>query len=177
MRCLSNTFNSHSSVGISTSSKSLAMVRDGILPFLLCVHTKYEVDLLSDTITYKINAKKQIFSRQREWCDFHGVTYATQKLCQLKNFNSGETFARRWVVKAYQRWDSPDVTDILTSRRWIRKMEEKIILVVCEHPELYDTASYLYRDRNRKELAWRKVSEEVGLPGKLWKYVLFVNYS
>ncbi|CAM4639672.1 unnamed protein product [Leuciscus chuanchicus] len=29
---------------------------------------------------------------------------------------------------------------------------------------MYDTKSYAYRDRTKKEIAWRKISEEVGLP-------------
>ncbi|XP_058629593.1 platelet glycoprotein Ib alpha chain-like [Onychostoma macrolepis] len=41
-------------------------------------------------------------------------------------------------------------------------MEDKVIIAVCGLPELYDTSSYHYRNRNKKDLAWRKVSEEVG---------------
>ncbi len=37
------------------------------------------------------------------------------------------------------------------------------IVAICGHPELYDTTSYLYRDQTKKK--------EVGLPGKLWKYL------
>ena len=48
-------------------------------------------------------------------------------------------------------------------------MEEKIVVAVSGFPEIYDTMSYIYRDRNKKELAWRKISEEVGIPGKLYK--------
>ncbi|KAL7376639.1 hypothetical protein ABVT39_012534 [Epinephelus coioides] len=43
-------------------------------------------------------------------------------------------------------------------------MEDKLIVAVCGHPELYDTTMVLYRDRSRKEQAWVKVSEEAGLP-------------
>ena len=45
-------------------------------------------------------------------------------------------------------------------------MEEKLIIAVCGHPVLYDTAAVFYRDKIKKEEAWVKVSEEVGLPGK-----------
>ncbi|KAL3056870.1 hypothetical protein OYC64_007364 [Pagothenia borchgrevinki] len=52
-------------------------------------------------------------------------------------------------------------------------MEEKIVVAVSGFPEIYDTMSYIYRDRNKKELAWRKISEEVGIPEevcrKKWK--------
>ncbi|ROL46215.1 hypothetical protein DPX16_0932 [Anabarilius grahami] len=41
-------------------------------------------------------------------------------------------------------------------------MEDKIIVAVCGYPELYDTSSYFYRNRNKQDLAWRKVSKEVG---------------
>ncbi|KAK5610801.1 hypothetical protein CRENBAI_026175 [Crenichthys baileyi] len=46
-------------------------------------------------------------------------------------------------------------------------MEDKIIVVVCAHPIIYDTSSYHYRDRNRKDLAWRRINKEVGISGKL----------
>ncbi|XP_013887091.1 transcription factor Adf-1 [Austrofundulus limnaeus] len=41
-------------------------------------------------------------------------------------------------------------------------MEDKLIVAVCNTPIIYDRSSVLYRDRNKKELAWRRVSEEVG---------------
>ncbi|XP_058628539.1 uncharacterized protein LOC131538616 isoform X2 [Onychostoma macrolepis] len=41
-------------------------------------------------------------------------------------------------------------------------MEDKVIVTVCGHTKLYDTYSYHYRNRNKNDLAWRKVSEEVG---------------
>ncbi|KAL7386353.1 hypothetical protein ABVT39_007182 [Epinephelus coioides] len=43
-------------------------------------------------------------------------------------------------------------------------MEDKLIVAVCGHPELYDNTMVLYRERNRKEQAWVKVSEKAGLP-------------
>ncbi len=36
-------------------------------------------------------------------------------------------------------------------------MEDKIS--IAGHPELYDTSSYFYRNMNKKDLAWKKVSE------------------
>ncbi len=51
---------------------------------------------------------------------------------------------------------------------------EEEIVAVCGHTELYDAASYLYRNQTKKQIAWRKVSEEVGLPGKFWKYVCYL---
>ncbi len=48
-------------------------------------------------------------------------------------------------------------------------MEEEIV-AVCEHSVLYDTTSYLHGDQTKKEIAWRKVSQEVRLSGKFWKY-------
>ncbi|XP_039859928.1 uncharacterized protein LOC120716448 [Simochromis diagramma] len=43
-------------------------------------------------------------------------------------------------------------------------MEEKLISAVANHPELYDASYYFYRDRNKKDLAWRHISEEIGQP-------------
>ncbi|XP_028292528.1 uncharacterized protein LOC114455468 isoform X2 [Gouania willdenowi] len=42
-------------------------------------------------------------------------------------------------------------------------MDDKLIVAVCDHPELYNTASYWYRDRTKKDLAWRTIGEAVGL--------------
>ncbi len=46
-----------------------------------------------------------------------------------------------------------------TGRESETTMEDKIIIAVCGHPELYDTASYFYRNMNKKDFAWKKVSE------------------
>ncbi|KAL4008760.1 hypothetical protein ACER0C_002612 [Sarotherodon galilaeus] len=43
-------------------------------------------------------------------------------------------------------------------------MEEKLISAVANHPALYDASCYFYRDRNKKDLAWRHISEEIGQP-------------
>ncbi|KAL3976785.1 Arf-GAP domain and FG repeat-containing protein 1 [Sarotherodon galilaeus] len=43
-------------------------------------------------------------------------------------------------------------------------MEEKLISAVANRPELYDASCYFYRDRNKKDLAWRHISEEIGQP-------------
>uniref|UniRef100_A0A671TYY7 MADF domain-containing protein n=1 Tax=Sparus aurata TaxID=8175 RepID=A0A671TYY7_SPAAU len=52
-------------------------------------------------------------------------------------------------------------------------MEEKLIIAVCGHPVLYDTTAVFYRNRYKKEEAWVKVAEEVGLSvevcRKRWK--------
>uniref|UniRef100_A0AAZ1Y5P1 MADF domain-containing protein n=1 Tax=Oreochromis aureus TaxID=47969 RepID=A0AAZ1Y5P1_OREAU len=49
-------------------------------------------------------------------------------------------------------------------------MEEKLISAVANHPELNDAGCYFYRDRNKKNLAWRHISEEIGQPvmDRLW---------
>ncbi len=54
------------------------------------------------------------------------------------------------------------VTWLRCSERWQKfeaTMEDKII---CEYPERCDTSSYSYRNGNKKDLACKKVSEEVG---------------
>ncbi|XP_026038204.1 uncharacterized protein LOC113030734 [Astatotilapia calliptera] len=43
-------------------------------------------------------------------------------------------------------------------------MEEKLIRAVANYPELYDASYYFYRDRNKKDRAWRHISEEIGQP-------------
>uniref|UniRef100_A0A671YJ80 MADF domain-containing protein n=1 Tax=Sparus aurata TaxID=8175 RepID=A0A671YJ80_SPAAU len=52
-------------------------------------------------------------------------------------------------------------------------LAEKLIVAVCGHPVLYDTTAVFYRNRYKKEEAWVKVAEEVGLPvevcRKKWK--------
>ncbi len=60
-------------------------------------------------------------------------------------------------------------SDVITSggRKYETTMEDKSMVVVCGYPELYDTTSYFYKNRNKKDLAWKKVSEEVGQSGKL----------
>ncbi len=53
-------------------------------------------------------------------------------------------------------------SDVITSggRKYETAMEDKLIVVVCGYPELYDITSYFYKNRNKKDLAWKKVSEE-----------------
>uniref|UniRef100_A0A9J7YAR1 MADF domain-containing protein n=1 Tax=Cyprinus carpio carpio TaxID=630221 RepID=A0A9J7YAR1_CYPCA len=50
---------------------------------------------------------------------------------------------------------------------------KRLVLSVSSHPELYDTSLYFYRDRNKKDLAWKSVGEEIGQPEdvcrKKWK--------
>jgi len=56
-------------------------------------------------------------------------------------------------------------------------MEDKFIVAVCWHPELYDTASYEYRERPKKDASWRAVSEVVGLSVKFLSYVYVFSSS
>ncbi len=65
---------------------------------------------------------------------------------------------------------------ITSGGRKSETIEDKLILVVCGYPELYDTTSYFYKNRNKKDLAWKKVSEEVGQSGKLLK-TLFTQFE
>uniref|UniRef100_A0A671U0P7 MADF domain-containing protein n=1 Tax=Sparus aurata TaxID=8175 RepID=A0A671U0P7_SPAAU len=54
-------------------------------------------------------------------------------------------------------------------------MDEKLIIAVSGFPELYDASLFVYRDNRRKNEAWRKVSDVVGLSvddcRKRWKNV------
>ena len=45
------------------------------------------------------------------------------------------------------------------------KMEEQLIVCVSAHPILYNTSLFDYRDVNKKNDAWRRVAEVVGVPG------------
>ncbi len=53
-------------------------------------------------------------------------------------------------------------SDVITSggRKSKTAMEDKLILVVCGYPELYDTTSYFYKSRNtfcnETGAAWQK---------------------
>ena len=44
---------------------------------------------------------------------------------------------------------------------WIPKVE--LIIAVSGFPELYDTSLFVYRDNRKKNEAWRKVADIVGL--------------
>ena len=48
------------------------------------------------------------------------------------------------------------------------KMEEQLIVCVSSYPVLYDTSMFDYRDINKKNDAWRRVAEVVGVPGVLY---------
>ena len=56
-------------------------------------------------------------------------------------------------------------------------MEDKLIVAVTGHPALYDPRCAMYKDRNKKEQAWAKVSEEVGSPGKFYKQVFVCSMN
>ncbi len=77
---------------------------------------------------------------------------------ELKNLNFGG-YSRR-----VNQSGACSSSDVITSRgrKSQTTMEDKLIVVVCGYPELYDTTSYFYKNRNKKDLAWKKVSEEVG---------------
>ncbi len=55
-------------------------------------------------------------------------------------------------------------SDVIASRgrKFETTMEDKLIVVVCGYPELNETTLYFYKNRNKKDLAWKKVSEDVG---------------
>ncbi len=89
--------------------------------------------------------------------------FFTRDSRELKNLNFG----------VYSRRDNQSgacsSSDVITSggRKYEKIMEDKIIVVVCGYPEPYVTTSYFYKNRNKKDLAWKKVSEEVRQSGKL----------
>ena len=52
-------------------------------------------------------------------------------------------------------------------------MEDKLIIAVGNRPILYDQSLYTYRDTNRRDLAWRESSLEVGEPGNIMIQIIF----
>ncbi len=46
-------------------------------------------------------------------------------------------------------------------------MEERLIIAVAGFPIIYDVSLFAYRDINKKNDAWTKVSDIVGVPGEL----------
>ncbi len=77
---------------------------------------------------------------------------------ELKNLNFGGYSCR------VNQSGACSSSDVITSRgrKSEKTMEDKLIVVICGYPELYDTTSYFYKNRNKNDLAWKKVSEEVG---------------
>ncbi len=86
--------------------------------------------------------------------------------------NPEELFARmRWSLKirtladiraAVNQSGACSSSDVITSggRKSETTMEDKLIVVVCGYPELYDTTSYFYKNRNtfcnETGAAWQK---------------------
>ncbi len=60
-------------------------------------------------------------------------------------------------------------SDVITSggRKSETTMEDKLIVVVCGYPELYDITLYFYKNRNKKDLAWKKVTRPVSAASPL----------
>ena len=52
-------------------------------------------------------------------------------------------------------------------------MEDKIIIAVGNRSILYDQSLYTYRDTNRRDLAWRELSLELGEPGNIMFRIIF----
>ncbi len=63
---------------------------------------------------------------------------------ELKNLNFGG-YSRR-----VNQSGACSSSDVITSggRKSQTTMEDKVIVVVCGYPELYDTTSYFYKNRN-----------------------------
>lgn len=50
-------------------------------------------------------------------------------------------------------------------------VRERIIAAVAGHRILYDASLFIYRDRNKKAMAWDDVAKEVGLSGELMNMI------
>ncbi len=113
---------------------------------------------------------KSMQRRDRQSCGAIQANYAarierlgrlTRYSRKLKNLNFGG-YSRR-----VNQSGACSSSDVITSggRKSETTMEDKLIVVVCEYPELYDTTSYFYKNRNtfcnetgaawQKPLPWR----------------------
>ncbi len=70
-----------------------------------------------------------------------------RELLELKNLNFGGYSCR------VNQSGACSSSDVITSggRKSETTMEDKLIVVVCGYPELYDTTSYFYKNRNKGE--------------------------
>ncbi len=96
---------------------------------------------------------KSMQRRDRQSCGAIGANYAARierLTChsrvqrELKNLNFG-IYSRR-----VNQSGACSSSDVITSggRKSQTTMEDKLIVVVCGYPELYDTTSYFYKNRN-----------------------------
>ncbi len=68
-----------------------------------------------------------------------------RQLCiKISNLNFGR------YSRHVNQWGACSSSDVITSggRKSETTMEDKLMVVVCEYPELYDTTSYFYKNRN-----------------------------
>ncbi len=83
-------------------------------------------------LSYAIDNPAALFARMRQ-----------HEFCELKNLNFGG-YSRR-----VNQSGACSISDVITSggRKSETTMEDKL-MVVCGYPELYDTTSYFYKNRN-----------------------------
>lgn len=58
------------------------------------------------------------------------------------------------------------VNPVTTNYKDYNKMENTLINAVYRFPELYDLTLISYKNSQQKEMAWKKISEHVCVPGK-----------
>ncbi len=125
----------------------------------------------------------------REWC---GANDTIRAMTRRELSVSGVCHAS-WKI-----WTLADIRATLTNQElalvvtWLRCSERrnpkqqcrtKIIIAVCGHPELYDTSSYFYRNRNKRILLERKWVNMILLWSKalcikcrsIWKHVMKIT--
>ncbi len=105
-----------------------------------------------------------MLSQCKDAIDNHAALFApierlgrlTRFSCELKNLNFGG-YSRR-----ANQSGACSSSDVIRGRRQKSEntMEDKLIVVVCGYPELYDTTSYFYKNRNtfcnETGAAWQK---------------------
>ena len=116
-------------------------------------------------ITCKVNAEMRTDAnslRRRAWSGGRRANHAIEaieggvkhesSIFSSRASNSRDAFSRKPISVGIPS-DVP-----LTSCCWsVVKTEEMIVVAVSGFPEIYDTMSYIYRDRNKKVLAWRTI--------------------
>ncbi len=79
------------------------------------------------------------------------IEHLTRDSRKMKNLNFGG-YSRR--VNQSGACSSSDVITSGGRKSQTTTMEDRLIVVVCGYPELCDTTSYFYKNRNKKDLAW-----------------------
>lgn len=82
----------------------------------------------------------------------------------VRNIHFGRSCCRMEVERKHYSW---------YSTLWPEMNKEKLILMVKEHPELYNQNHPGYHDMILKRASWKLIARELKYPGKSSKYETF----